>query len=50
MANGDRPNKKDPVATVIITYVDVILVHGQNLTFGSHLILIGGGGKGISTV
>ena len=37
MTNGNWPNEKYPVATVVITYVHVILVHGENLTFGSHL-------------
>ena len=48
MANGDRPDEENPITAVIVAYVDVILIHRENLTFAGYLFFKSKGKKILS--
>jgi len=38
VTDGDGPDEEDSVAAVVVTHVHVVLVHRQDLAFGSNLL------------
>ena len=39
MADGDGPDKKDAIASIIKAHIDVILIHGQDFTLWGDLLI-----------
>ena len=44
MTDGDGPDEKDAIASIIKAHIDVILIHGQDFTLRGDLLI----GEGLS--